>query len=359
MALPVDELLIDSHKLIFHPHRVSRWLDGENTYPIYMEISTTGLCNHRCTFCSMDHLGYRSSFPDSVILKKRITELGNLGVGSIMFGGDGEPLLNRDIVDIVQQTRTAGIDVALTSNGVLLVPELADKLLPEMHWIKVSLNAGTPETYAKVHRTVPDDFHKVFSNLQYAASFIDSNKLSCTLGAQAVLLPENADEMENLALRCRDAGLHYLVIKPYAQHPKSLTRIYEPVDYTQYLNLAEKLIRFNDDRFKVIFRMSTFNKLKRTHKGYDRCLALPFWSYIDAVGNVYGCSDYLGDDRFLYGNIHEETFQQIWQGERRQKSLEFVANKFDLDHCTLNCRMDDINFYLWKLTHPSSHFNFI
>ena len=359
MSQPVDELMIDSHKLIFHPHRVARWLDGENIFPIYMEISTAGMCNHRCTFCSMDHLGYRRSFPDTAILKERLAELGILGVGSIMFGGDGEPLLNRDIAALVRQARSAGIDVALTSNGVLLIPELAEQIIPELHWIKVSLNAGTPDTYAKIHGTGAADFGTVLANLRHAARYIESNRIACTLGAQAVLLPENAGEMETLALLCRDAGLHYFVIKPYAQHYKSHNRAYEQVDYTPYLHLAEKLKRFDDDRFKVIFRMRTFSKLKMVQKGYDRCLALAFWSYVDAAGNVYGCSDYLGDERFLYGNIHESTFRDIWQGDRRKRSLEFVANAFDLDYCTRNCRMDDINAYLWELTHPPSHLNFI
>ena len=48
---------IDGHKLNLHPERVSRWLQGESIYPIYMEFSPSGTCNHRCVFCSMDFMG--------------------------------------------------------------------------------------------------------------------------------------------------------------------------------------------------------------------------------------------------------------------------------------------------------------
>jgi radical SAM protein with 4Fe4S-binding SPASM domain len=99
--------------------------------------------------------------------------------------------------------------------------------------------------------------------------------------------------------------------------------------------------------------------MQRTERGYGRCLALPFWSYIDAGGGVWGCSSYLGDERFLYGNIHEETFERIWEGERRRESLAFVASALDPDGCRMNCRMDEINLYLWQLTHPDGHANFI
>ncbi len=94
-------------------------------------------------------------------------------------------------------------------------------------------------------------------------------------------------------------------------------------------------------------------------RGYSRCLALPFWSYIDAGGHVWGCSVYLGDERFLYGNIYENSFQEIWKGKKRADSLGWVEKKFDSSHCRVNCRMDEINCYLWRLRNPVEHVNFI
>jgi len=354
-----DKFRIDSHKLIFHPRRVADWLDGKNIYPVYMEISPAGACNHRCTFCALDYMGYRNRFLDADNLLARLTELGTLGVAGIMFGGEGEPLLHRDIARIIQHTRSAGIDVAMSTNGVFLVPELAQQIIPQMSWIKVSINAGSPEVYASLHRTKSDDFNTVITNLKSAARFIKDNKLSCTLGAQIILLPENADEIELLAEHLKNAGVHYLVIKPYSQHLKSHTRRYEDTDYSSFLEMNEKLKRFNDCNFSVIFRSNTIRKLHQDYRGYERCLALPFWSYIDSDGNVWACSAHLGDDRFLCGNIHTQTFQDIWTGEKRLSLLDYAAKVLDPEMCRVNCRMDDINRYLWELAHPSEHVNFI
>ena len=41
-----ENIRMDSHKLIYHPDAVSRWLKGENIYPIEIEISPSGTCNH-------------------------------------------------------------------------------------------------------------------------------------------------------------------------------------------------------------------------------------------------------------------------------------------------------------------------
>ncbi|MBI5971566.1 MAG: SPASM domain-containing protein, partial [Deltaproteobacteria bacterium] len=92
---------------------------------------------------------------------------------------------------------------------------------------------------------------------------------------------------------------------------------------------------------------------------YDKCLALPFWTYIDAGGGVWGCSAYLGDERFLFGGIYEKTFEDIWQGEKRKKVMEYVAKELSTGECRQNCRMDEVNRYLWELKNPSTHVNFI
>lgn len=355
----LTDLRIDSHKLIFHPRRVAEWLDGNNIYPVYMEISPSGACNHRCTFCALDYMGYRRRFLDADILSERLAELGSLGVAGIMYGGEGEPLLHRDIARIIELTKSVGIDVAMSTNGVYLGPGLAQQIIPHMSWIKVSINAGSPEVYASIHRTKPDDFHTVIDNLKYAASFIKENNLSCTLGAQIILLPENAGEIESLAERLKNAGVHYLVVKPYSQHLKSHTRRYADTDYTSFLELDEKLKRFNDSSFSVIFRLNTIKKLQQAERGYDRCRALPFWSYIDSDGNVWACSTHIGDDRFLCGNIHAQTFEHIWASEKRCTLTNYVANELNPETCRINCRMDEINRYLSELTTPSGHVNFI
>lgn len=355
----MDNHRIDSHKLIFHPQRVADWQAGAEIYPIYAEISPSGACNHRCTFCALDYMEYRPRFLPTDLLRERLTELAQLGLKSLMLGGEGEPLLHRDCAEIVTHARAQGIDVAITTNGVLLDRSFAERTVQSLSWVKVSINAGTAETYARIHRAKADDFKTVIANLATAAEVAKSAGSPCTIGAQMILLPENAGEAADLAARCRDAGLAYLVIKPYSQHLMSHTRTYREIDYGGYLSLAEQLETYATDSFRVIFRRNTMRKLNRSERGYGRCQALPFWTYIDSGGNVWGCSAWLGDERFLYGNIDEMGFADIWTGERRRKNLEWMACNLDPAECRQNCRMDEINRYLWELTHPGAHVNFI
>ncbi len=228
-----------------------------------------------------------------------------------------------------------------------------------MEWMKVSIGGATRDTYAKVHRTKPDDFDAVIRNLAEAARIKRQRNLSCTLGMQMLLLPENRHEAVLLAKTAKEIGMDYLVIKPYSQHPASRTERYKDIKYNEYLYLGDELAEFNDADFNVIFRLHTMLKWDEGSKNYSHCLALPFWSYIDSGGNVWGCSAYLGDDRFMYGNIYTQTFKDIWEGEKRRESLRWVENELDSGQCRLNCRMDEVNRYLWELKNPPEHVNFI
>jgi len=175
-----------------------------------------------------------------------------------------------------------------------------------------------------------------------------------------LLLPETLDSAVDLAQRCRDTGLDYLVVKPYSQHLMSLTHEYEGIDYRPHLHLADQLEKLNDDRFHVVFRRHTMEKLADQDRHYAKCMATPhFWAYIMAHGDLYGCSAYLLDERFRYGNILKQTFEQIWAGELRSRSQEYVEQQLDISECRKNCRMDEVNRYLWELKHPGSHVNFI
>lgn len=355
----MDTYRIDTHKLHYHVDRVARWLAGESIAPIYMEVSPSGACNHRCVFCGLDFMGYKPRFLDFHTFSERLKEMGEMGVRSIMYAGEGEPFLHRDMPEIVRRTKAAGIDAALTTNAVLMDEKRAPLVIENAEWVKVSLNAGTSDTYAHIHRTAPEDFDRVMDNLQAAVRLRRTLGSTCVLGAQCLLLPENAGEIEALAGRCRDLGLDYLVVKPYSQHPQSETRDYSDISYEQAGELAERLETYSGDGFHVVFRRQAMRRWDGKEKTYERCLALPFWSYVDAAGEVWGCSMYLGDERFRYGNLMTGSFRDIWHGPRRADSLAFCAEELDCRSCRVNCRMDPVNRYLWELRNPVPHVNFI
>ena len=365
-----DRFHIDGHKLVYHPARVAQviasvddWQAARECYPIYVELSPVGACNHRCTFCAVDFIGYQPRLMDADVLAERLREMGALGVKSVMFAGEGEPLLHKRINDMVLAASGSGIDVSFTTNATVIPKQFKELSLPRTAWIKASVNAGRAETYAKVHRTKERDFHLALENLKGLVDYRNGQGLECVIGAQVLLLPENADEITTLALLCRDEiGLDYLVVKPYSQHNFSITEEYGAVDYSDYLHLGAELGPLSNDHFDVVFRGHTMRKYSADRGGrYPRCYSTPMlWAYMMADGQLYSCSAYLSDERFAIGNVLDEGFQRVWQGERRRRNFELVRKELNIDECRRNCRMDEANRYLDALLHNRvPHVNFI
>ena len=366
----MDKFGIESHKLIYHPERVAQYLEAgddwqkaKSVYPIYVEVSPVGACNHRCVFCAFDYIGYKSQMLDADIFSRRINEKGQLGIKSIMFAGEGEPLLHKKINQMVKASTDAGIDVSFTTNAVNLNKAFIEQSLPLTSWIKASLNAGTAETYAKIHRTKEAEFQKVINNLKAAVLAKKRHGWTCTIGAQILLLPENASEIETLARIGRDEiGLDYLVVKPYSQHLYSETETYKNIDYNDFIELEASLKHLNTDTFDLIFRSNTMKKHEEVDaERYSYCSSTPFFlAHIMADGNVSGCNAYLMHEKFMYGSIMDQTFKSIWEGSGREESFHYVKNELDISKCRKNCRMDEVNRYLFNLREGLvEHVNFI
>lgn len=354
----MDKWQIDGSKLHFHPERVAQWLEvgddwekAKKVYPIYWEITTSAACNHRCTFCSTDAIGYPAILVDADLLIARMEEAKALGVKSVMFAGTGEPLVHKRISKIVERAVSAGLDCAFTTNGVLL-----DRLEPvnRCTWIKVSLNAGTQDSYAAIHRTDAKDWDKVWAGIRNAVK----RKGKCTIGVQCVVLPENVYEMRGLAELCRDAGVDYLVLKPYSQATFMLSHTYEKIDYAPMREYLSKVCELETKSFKVIYRKNAVEQEIGKKHSYDKCRSTPsMWCYSKGDGDLISCSAHLMDERFNLGNLNRQTFQEIWEGERRRENW-LLMRDFNIAKCRLNCRMESSNKYMHRILH-ASHRTFI
>lgn len=145
-------------------------------------------------------------------------------------------------------------------------------------------------------------------------------------------------------------------MKPFSQHPQSGNIL--QVDYQEMLDIEKELKEIATEDYKIYFRAHAMKKLV-CERGYRQCLALPFMVYIDAKGNVWPCIVFMGKEEMRYGNLYEESFEEIWEGGRRKRLVEFFS-KMDLEaNCRELCRLDEMNKYLSELKNPGEHVNFI
>src|SRR5215472_5156689 len=129
-----DTYRIDSEKMSLHPKRVAAWLEARDdwekardVFPIYVEVSPVGYCNHACAFCGVDYMLELSDKPQLKleVMKALFTEFDQRGVLSAMFAGAGEPLLYTTIVVVIVPADAVSVDTSITTNGVLMTEAIA------------------------------------------------------------------------------------------------------------------------------------------------------------------------------------------------------------------------------------------
>ncbi len=351
-----DNIRIDSHKLIYHPNEVSKWLNGENIYPIELEVSLTNSCNHRCIFCAVDYVGYKPIRLDERTLLNNLEYMSKRGTKSVVYAGEGEPLLHKSAPNIINKTKEFEIDASLSTNGVLLTKEVSEECLKSLTWVRFSTAAITDAAYEKIHQCRKGDLKKVLENMSAAVEVKKKQNLNTTIGVQLLLLPDNKNQLVKMAEELKKIGVDYFTIKPYSQHPQSENKIH--IDYSDSLDLEKELKQFEDDKFKIYFRANAMKRLA-CKRQYKKCWALPFMVYIDSKGNIWPCIAFMGKENLKYGNLYEENFSDIWEGKHRKEIVDYF-NNMDLEkNCREICRLDEMNKYLDELKNPSAHVNFI
>lgn len=351
-----EDIRIDSHKLIYHPESVSRWLKGENIYPVEIEISPSGACNHRCIFCAVDYIGYKPNFLNKDIILRDIAYMSGRGLKSVVCSGEGEPFLNPEMPELANGIKAHNVDVAVSTNGVLFTKEKIQECLASFTWVRYSIASMEKESYNKIQRGKSDDLETVKTNLLEAVKAKRDRSLKTTLGVQCLLLPDNKEYVSEMAKELREIGVDYFTVKPYSQHLHSTNTF--KVDYEEMFELEKELQAYATEEFSIYFRANAMKKMHH-EKTYKQCHGLPFMTHIDASGNVWPCVAHIGTEEFCYGNINQQTFAQIWEGNTRKEVVQKM-NTLDINViCREACRLDEMNKYLDELKHPREHVNFI
>jgi cyclic pyranopterin phosphate synthase len=131
-------------------------LDGFGRVATDLRVSLTDRCNLRCTYCmppeGLDWLPKPELLTDDEVLRLVGIGVQRLGINEVRYTG-GEPLLRRNIVDIVTRTAALGAEVSLTTNGIGLARLAGSLAEAGLHRVNVSLDTLDRDTFERLaHR---------------------------------------------------------------------------------------------------------------------------------------------------------------------------------------------------------------
>lgn len=359
--MPADKFLIDGHKLYWHIDRVVEWQKDRLIPPIYIEVSPISTCNHQCVFCGIDFVRGQGDNLNSEVFYTRLREMGKIGVRSMMFAGEGEPLLHKDIRLFIRTAKEYGIDVSMTTNGSLGNYELWKDILPHLTWLRFSIDAGTPEVYSKVHGVSMSSFERTINSIKDALAVKKELQLNVTIGVQYLIIGENLNDIENALGLFSGIKMDYFSLKPFSFNPKMLKKRDELYTAGTIEHIRQIVDSYNGILgMSIVFREDAMGKYMCREQLFEHCYALPFGGYISSKGDFYTCKEFIGDERFKTGNIYEDDMEKVFFGEQRMKSIRYGEKELTIGaECRTNCRMARINEFLGFLEKKPEHINFI
>jgi radical SAM protein with 4Fe4S-binding SPASM domain len=257
-----------------------------------------------------------------------------IGVQAVQFTGGGEPTAHPQWVDSVLAAQERGLKTSLVTNGVNLAKsERGIRAAAGCEWVRVSVDAGSPETYTKI-RNVPA-WH-------YDAAWDSVEALSGTgpvVGVGFVVTPGNWHEIYDAAETARDAGASNIRIS--AQFSAQDEALFAGV-HDEAAELARRATGLSRAGFEVINRFSEkLDDLKQKAPDFDTCGYQQFTTYIGADLNVYRCCVLAYNDAGVVGSLKDRRFAELWMSQARADEMSaFSARSCD------RCQFLTINRFL-------------
>ncbi|MFH1094172.1 MAG: radical SAM protein [Candidatus Omnitrophota bacterium] len=161
-------------------------------FPLHLDIESTSACNLKCTFC--DKLPVLKSgqlgFIDYFLYKKIIDEGSKHKLYSIKLSYRGEPLLHKNIVEMVAYARSKGVlDIYFNTNAMLLTESMSEKLIDAgLNRISISIEGTDPLVFEK--ERVGANFDVIFNNIKLLGKLKKKKNVTYPkLRIQTVVLP--------------------------------------------------------------------------------------------------------------------------------------------------------------------------
>lgn len=318
--------------------------------PKQVQLIISDLCNQDCVFCAYRMSGYssnelfvgdskRSAYghdnPVRFIPTDRaiafLDEFKRAGVLAVQLTGGGEPSANKDHEKIFSHALDIGLAAALVSNGLKWSSNLITNILPRFTWVRVSVDAGTDETYSSIRQTPHGNFQKVLGHVSSLAKEIERLGTDCTLGIGFVVTPDNYKEIVG-GVRCaKETGARYIrlsaMFNPDGASP------YEPIYEDIKLSIEEARMRYDSPTFTTIDLFGDrIQDLVDGSPDYRTCSYQSYVSYVGGDMRAYRCCVYSYSNRGLIAggsDLAHTPWDVFWNSPERIADFE----NFDARGC--------------------------
>jgi len=325
--------------------RVGEWAVRQHTFmPRMIDLEVSRVCNLSCPACmrraetSLSHKAEKYCTLDKFkAIHAQIPTLGTLN-----FMGDGEPLMNPELPDIIHYAAMNDIHTVLTTNGCLIEPKhIAQWQKDKVYHIHVSVDAMGKELYEKTRAGA--DWSKTLQNLYLVGRSGIPACINC------VLTKQNIHQMPRMVELAHTVGFREITfLMPICAYgpDEAIRPDNGPENYSLFLQTQQMCMALG---VKWIFPLT----LNPTFRHFSFPFIRP---EISVEGDLWACCYSLGrgktwmmgeeihipEGTYNMGNMFKEGFKEVWYGNK-YKELREVYKRTEVTRGTILTREEYVN----------------
>lgn len=215
-------------------------LDEHQRKHDYLRISITEHCNLRCTYC-MPEDGIQLTPKSHLMKADEIISIAetfvNLGVTKIRLTG-GEPLVRKDARDIILRLGKLGVNLTITTNGILV-----------SNFIETFKEAGIKTINISIDSLVNDKFNKItrrdyFDVVQKNIDLLLNEKFNVKLNV-VLIKSFNDNEILNFiaATKNKNIQVRFIEFMPFSGNQWDKSKL---VSYAEIMETVQSEYKFSE-----------------------------------------------------------------------------------------------------------------
>lgn len=293
---------------------------------MHVQWFLTGVCNYRCPSCLVWLQPFKKELNTEEI-KRGIDILHDLKVADLTFTG-GNPLLRRDVGEILKYAREKFLVVSIYDNGSLAYKKIdalkyADKVCISLNTFKEDMQnmmSGAPRAYQDAHRSIDT-----------------LSKEGISVAVSITISEANMDEVPNLVTHFGERGIpmNFSLYNETSPEGDGAFKIGTSVDEFKFRR-SERLVKLLEQlkdykkQYALYLDSKTIDSVLNMYKTGERdwrCQALTSFFIVNEVGDVSGC------------HVHKPVCKiwdlpELWKSNGFDKTREQYHN---CEMCTYMC----------------------
>ena len=268
-----------------------------NGMPLEYGIEITNRCNLKCIMCAREGMTRPIGDMTVEVFQKLINQISD-HAELVYLHGDGEPLLHKNVFEMVKYAKNKGLRVGLSTNATILDAKATSLLLNSgIDYLILAIDGASPETYEKIR--IGGNFGKVTENIRYLLEERKRLKIPVFCLVQCISMPQNRHESDMFYRMWKPFNPDVIRIKPLVELIKGGTT--------------------NPNTYPCIFLWRSI--------------------MVDWDGTVFPCCVDTNSTIRL-GNINDTSLHEIWNGKSIQnlRKIHAADRQKEIPLCR-NCDM--------------------